>query len=639
MFRFFSRHALTVAVLLLLTALMPAGPALGAVEEVRLPIRLDYDLLRSLFMHQVYTAPGGRAVALDADQGCTRIELWDPELAPEGRYVRLGTRIRIKAGATLGQTCLQPVSFEGYIEVVQRLYMDERTWALRFETVDSRLYNQDRQRSRVGKVLWNLVKNELHAYLDQVRFDLAPPVDEIQALLPTFFQDKDRLKVARWLESIRPGQVTVDQDAVRAGILMEVETEPTAGTGELERELNEEELNSFVELWESWDSFLIHQILSIADKPLTDEEKQVVFDTVIETRHHFIRVLSTRNPGRDLVRQQFIFAWQNLAPIFRKYLGTDTSPSLISYLAFFTAADALTALDRLGPTLGLEISRNGLIRMARLVSEGQEPPLLGYDYEVDPKLRTVMGLGPAPEESGPVILEDSILDDEEPAVSAGPGPWWKKAGRWLLRPAFAAQASSANLAEIKKWLVTRDNFETYLPQVRELLAQETEKVLAESALDKSYHDLFRLMIQAICWQESCFRHFKESKGRIVYLRSYNNSSVGLMQINERVWRKLFNRNSLRWDIRYNAAAGCRIMDRYLGRYVLSQTAKQGLELDDDVLVRMCYAMYNGGPSQFAKFLQRHDRAKYYRSDLLFYEKYNWARLDEWEKLRGCLFGG
>lgn len=625
-----------IAGLALAAVLMLAGPAPGAVEEVRLPIRLDYDLLRSLFMNKVYTEPGGRAVALDADQGCTRIELWEPTLAPEGRYLRLGTRIMVRAGAPLGQTCLQPVKFEGYIEVVQRPYVDERTWALRFETIDSRLYNPDRERSRVGRVLWDLLKTELHAYLDQIRFDLSPPVDEIRTLLPAFFQTEDRLKVARWLESIRPGPVTVSQDAVRAGILMEVEAGQPAGTGEMERELTEEELNSFVELWESWDSFLIHQIKSIADKPLTPEEKQAVFDTVIETRHHFIRVLSTRSPGRDLVRQQFIYAWQNLAPIFRKYLGGESSGSLLSYLAFFTAADALTALDKLGPTLGLEISRNGLIRMARLVSSGQELPLLSYDYQVDPELRSVMGLGPALAGEGPALPEDSI-SAEDLTASAGPGYWLRSLGRWLVPTAQAATNRRASLEEIRSWLVTRNNFETYLPRVRELLGQETAKVLAESDLDAAYHNLFGLMIQAICWQESCFRHFKVSQGRIRYIRSYDNSSVGLMQINERVWRKLYNRDRLRWDIRYNAAAGCRIMERYLTRYVLRRMAQQGLELDDDVLARMCYAMYNGGPSQFAKFLKRHDRAKYYRSDLLFYEKYNWARFDEWEKLRGCLF--
>ncbi len=620
-----------------LIAILLLVPAVGAADTVRIPMRLDFELLRSLFIQKVYTAPGQRAVALDADQGCTRIELWEPQLAPEGRYVRLTNRVKLRAGVPWGDNCLQGVSWEGYIEVVQRPYVDQRTWSLRFETIDSRIYDQDRNRSKLAKALWDLVKTDLHNYLDRIRFDISPPVDEVQAMLPSFFQTQDRIKVFKWMESIRPGQVTVDREAVWAHILMEVEPQAEPGVQEAERELTQEELDRFVELWESWDAFLIHQIKTIADQPLTDDEKQVIFDTVIETRHNFVQSLSARSPGRDLVRRQFIYAWQNLAPIFRKYLGRESSPSLLSYLAFFTAADALTALDRLGPTLGLEISRNGLIRMARLMAQGEELPLLSYDFGVDPQLRSAMGLGTALEESGPSFLEES-LPDEEPAASGGSSPWLSRLGRWLVPPALAASASGAKLAQIRQWLVTRDNLGTYLPKVRRLLGEETEKVLAQSALDESYRDLYRLMIQAICWQETCFRHFKVSRGRIRYIRSYDNSSVGLMQINERVWRKLYNRNSLRWDIRYNAAAGCRIMDRYLRRYVLPAMEKKGLELDDDVLARMCYAMYNGGPSQLNKFLKRHDRAKYYRSDILFYEKYIWAKFGEWDKVSQCLFG-
>jgi len=604
---------------------------LARAETVQLPITLDYDLLRSLFIYQLYTSPGQRAVALDADEGCSRIELWEPEVGPEGSYVRLGSRIKVKAGLSLGGECLQPVDWEGFIEVVQRVWIEPGTWNLRFETIDSRLYNQNRERSKVAKVLWDLVKSHLHAYLDQTRIGLSPPVEEIKGLLPLLFAPQEEPRVKHWIESLSPGPVKVGPGSVQVLLRMEVETPPPAPPAEAEKPLSPQELESFTKVWETWDAYLLNGLQSLVGKPLSQGEREIIFDTVLQTRHHFTQAMMSPHPDRDLVRQQFVFAWQRLAPIFRKYLTSSPSASLISYLAFFSASDALAVLDKLGPTLGLEISRNGLIRLARLITSGGETPALDYTFEVDKNLREMMGLGPALDESGPALEEESI--ELGPSPGSGPQSWLD----WILPPAQAS-TQSPDLAELRSWLFTAADYEEYLERVRRLLVEEAEAVLSTSELDRERQEFFRLLVQATCWQESCFRQFTVSQSKLTFLLSYNQSSVGLMQVNERVWRKLYNRNSLRWNIRYNARAGCQILERYLLRYAL-----KGPEIsqawDDDLISRLCYALYNGGPGQYDKFLARHQEASYYKSDLLFWEKYNWARFEWWDRAGRCLIGG
>ena len=49
-----------------------------------------------------------------------------------------------------------------------------------------------------------------------------------------------------------------------------------------------------------------------------------------------------------------------------------------------------------------------------------------------------------------------------------------------------------------------------------------------------------------------------------------------------------------------------------------------------------YAMYNGGPSQFKKFLARMKTGKYYLSDQLFKEKYTWVIRNQWSPINRCL---
>ncbi|MBV5267467.1 MAG: hypothetical protein JZU67_02940, partial [Burkholderiaceae bacterium] len=135
---------------------------------------------------------------------------------------------------------------------------------------------------------------------------------------------------------------------------------------------------------------------------------------------------------------------------------------------------------------------------------------------------------------------------------------------------------------------------------------------------------------------SCFRQFLEKKGKITYMLSYNNSSVGMMQVNERVWRGLYDLKHLRWNIRYNARAGCEILEQYFTRYALSK--KQAGQLDSDTLACALYAMYSGGPGDFQKFLQRIAGGKRLLTDNLFQEKYSWVKKDQWNHITKCLGG-
>jgi hypothetical protein len=60
-----------------------------------------------------------------------------------------------------------------------------------------------------------------------------------------------------------------------------------------------------------------------------------------------------------------------------------------------------------------------------------------------------------------------------------------------------------------------------------------------------------------------------------------------MQINERVWRGLYDTQKLRWDIAYNVRAGTEILLNYLLKYSLKRGEhKQRSGLDN--LARSAY---------------------------------------------------
>ena len=110
-----------------------------------------------------------------------------------------------------------------------------------------------------------------------------------------------------------------------------------------------------------------------------------------------------------------------------------------------------------------------------------------------------------------------------------------------------------------------------------------------------------------------------------------------MQINQRVWRGLYDIDDLRWDIHYNIRAGCEILELYFTRYALGRM-RRGEKIHPNIIARAVYSMYNGGPSQFRKFLRRYKRKRHYRSDRLFYQKYRWVLAGKMNLLAGCLPG-
>ena len=608
----------------------------GATETLSLPLALDYSLIRSLLIQQVYHEPGDRAIPLDQNDGCERIELWEPEVGSEGTLIKTGSRIRIRAGIPLPGRCLRASEWEGYIEVLQRVWLENKTWKVRFETIDSRFYDQNRKRISLSRDFLPLIKTYLYPYLDTVTIDLAQARNELTEFLPLVFPREERPRILRLLDSLRLGEVKIDEQAVRINALMEVEVLPEP-PGKPERPLTEQEIESLIRLWESWDVFLVYQIESLLGEPLTKDERERLLELLLSTRSHFTQALEERNLEQDLVRKQFVSAWKELSPLFKKYLVRHPSPSLLNLLAFLSISDALVVLDKLGPVLNIEISRDGLLRLARLLLQGGDKVSLEYSESLDPRLRELLGFGPPLDESGPVF-DFEELDLPEDKGKEGKQSGIKFLWRFLIPPVQADDSASGALRELKEWVPPeRKNMKAYLAKVKEILEQAAGETFQKSQLDSDYRALYRNLILATGWHESCWRQFVKSKGKIRYLVSYNHTSVGLMQINQRVWRGFYRIESIRWNIRYNIRAGCEILDLYLRDYAIKRSQSKGT-LDRKSLVQVTYGMYNAGPDEYFEFFKRSKKNALNRRDRIFWQKYLSSQRDQFDGLLHCLTG-
>jgi hypothetical protein len=637
---FIQRIARMAVLFAVLTTAFPAGQARAAGEVAgeqatwaSIPMTLDFGLLNALVTQSAFAPGQEQTVLLRQEDGCQGLAVSAPRFFAEQDQLFFEMRIQVRHGLDVGNLCLLPVSFEGFLVMRKHPEIDPMTWKLRFATQSSRILDRNRQPARLATLAWRMVQDSVLPHQESMQVDLGPPVKNLQEFLPLVMSAQQPQAVLEMVASLRPASINVRHGGLRLDNEIRVPREMYRDqTPEIS--LSRDELDAFTTVWEAWDAFMVSLITRLAGEELAPDEQLLLLDLLLRLRHGFLEELAEEAPDRDLVRLQFMQAWEELEPLFRARLLNTRTDSLLGYLAFFSATDALRALDKLGPALGLEISRDGLLRLARWLADDPEM-LLEYGAEEDNHLRRILGLEPEEEHAAPQLQP----------LSSRQGPGLGQTARkllGLLRPdtAWADTPSAETHSAAQKWLFQHGELDSYLQRVTQLLRNAADTALDTQKAGDVDPGFYEDMILATAWQESCFRQFVSKQGRASVLRSYNNTSVGLMQINERVWRGLYDQQRLRWDIAYNARAGSEIILLYLTRYALP-TIQRTPELDwnQDGQARLVYALYNGGPAQKDTFPRRWAEKDFRASDRLFHEKWNWVRADDLNKVSVCLVGG
>ena len=124
--------------------------------------------------------------------------------------------------------------------------------------------------------------------------------------------------------------------------------------------------------------------------------------------------------------------------------------------------------------------------------------------------------------------------------------------------------------------------------------------------------------------------------KLVPLRS-GSGDVGLMQMNEKVWRGFYSQQQLRWDIAYNSVAGAEVLLDYLVKHAIRSGEHRhpgGL----DNLARASYSAYNGGPSQVARYRNKQASSYGKKVDAAFWDKYQQVAAGNELAVSRCLGG-
>lgn len=620
----------------LLLVHLPSGSWASDTVEVEVPIRFEARYLGNLLQDTVFAKQSSLSVWGD-DSGCNDVTLSNPELQIDSGQILILSDVKALSGFAVGESCLGFIDWQGKIQARQRVDILDPRGQIAFSTVETTLLDREGNPSTVSNRIWKLTEDHVYPHLDRLRVDISAAINEVGILLPLFLQNGSLEPASRVLDSFHLDHLEVDASAVTAVASFSLLIDETKSTDDKDaspveaapwtepgkesagRALSDDELVEFVEVWERLDAFLGFAIKAAAQQGLTRGQKDILFDSLIELRYALVDALTDpAATDNEQLREAFVGAWSRLAPVFRNLSLDMHGAAALRFFGFIAAGDAIRALNRVGSLSGWSVSVDGLRRLARILIQDPYRDPLQIDPSVDPELRQMFDLGPALE-----LPPAGGAEDSSPDALLN----WLN---WIIQ-----DASAADRLDLDATVAGPDNIDRYLASVRSLLVNVVYGTLMIKPLDSQYRDLFRGLVLATAWQETCWRQYRQRNGSIEPMRS-SAGAVGLMQIMPRVWRGFYDSDSLANDIEYNAAAGSEILHRYLVRYALRK-GEHNRRGGVDNLAKSTYAAYNGGPKHLTRYRKKSTSKSLRAIDQAFWEKFTMVRKGDELAVRDCYY--
>ena len=580
------------------TALLFSAQCLA--DTVQIPLEMDRSFIESLLLAQVFTGSGDSIRLNDDRTGCQYLALRQPHVGVRDGRVTLRTNAEARAGTLVGDRCILILNWRGQLEFVQRAVLSKDGTSVLLRTESWRALTPDGHTDAVSTTIGQWLDRFLPPDLKETRISLIEPLSQLEELLALFIKDEDLGRTQALLDSINVADVAAEND--RVVVTLSVRAPPPLPPAPSEPALSTAEVAQLKTRLDALDAFATYVVKYLGTSAEAASDMDALLGLLLELRHELITIVAEpKRRDQDPARALFVDTWTRLTPILREIAEHQTNhDSALRYLTFIGAGDMLSALDRLGPAAGVEVSTDGLRRLARILLPTDAHDPLHRDEDVDPQLRESFGFG-APIPPPRLAAEASWLN-------------------WFVEPAIAAEAlDPSTVAKLNNWVPKSKDIDTYLPMVREVLRFTTTQQLQTKPLGPAFHEIFRNLVFAAAWQESCWRQFMAKDNMRVPLQS-GSGDLGMMQINPRVWRGFYDLHGLKWDIVYNARAGTEILEHYLSKYAIAKREHKTTGNPDN-LARSAYAAYNGGPRQFDRY-RRNDSAGHGKQvDQLFYEKY------------------
>lgn len=590
--------------------------------DVEIPFLADTARLHSVVSEVLELDENGQGRLGDGQ--CNNLDLSDLTVAPEDGRLAVSMALNATTGAYVLGACRGPAPWLGLLTLRLTPQVMESGLAIEFVPDSIQLLRPDGSAGILSAPAQILADSVIVPRMNSVRIDLAGPLNSLDELIEQLLgPERTQADEQSLVQRTRITRLETEDVGLRAWLAFQVRALDPADRPP-EPTLNASEVEQWQTLEDEFDGFLTAIISTLARSTESQDLRTELLATLLDARHAIAEALTLDDPTNDPVRELFLTTWDRLRPLLSELESLEIPGLDVDFrlAAFMAGGDALRALDALGADYGFEITRDGLRRLARLLLAEEAPAsFTPLPLEVDPEFRALFGLEAS---NDPEPTTEQLVQ----RIADG----FRLAGSWLLP---SAHADDVPPAEALKGMVPRlDSLDHYLELVASLLEEQSSAWLAENdSLPDRLTERLDPLVRATAWKESCWRQLEGSSSDPKVLRSPI-GSVGMMQINGRVWRSVYDLDRLSDEVDYNVNAGIEILTHYLVDYAIRRGEHEQPGGDDN-LIKATYAAYNGGPSQLSRYRKEDTPSRLRAIDNEFWHHYSTIKAKQWPDISSC----
>lgn len=346
----------------------------SAADQLSVPLQIDYRLIEKVLVAQLYTGKDNTAELWNDRQGCSYLRLSKPKVKGKNGQIQLLNEVQARLGTGLGGQCLTVLEWAGVLETLQQPTLDAGHSVLSFPVVSATAYDHEGHHLTINK-LQDLIKRFAEPKLAAIKIDLTESRDDIEKTLAHFLPKDTAADVKKILQSLKFSQLTTGDDGI--GIKLDFTAAPAkTALAKPAAAFSEAEQKQWQALWLHYDKSLSSAIEQAAQDTKSPELRATLTKMLTNSRTAFEAGLAEHDPkATDPVRAFFTETWEQLAPLLKTAAKQLPGLEGLRYITFIAATDVIYELERLGSPFGLDISSDGLRRLARVLIAGKQQPL------------------------------------------------------------------------------------------------------------------------------------------------------------------------------------------------------------------------------------------------------------------------
>lgn len=342
----------------------------GAADSFNLPVQLDYSLIKKALITQLYTGAENTAELWNDKQGCSYLKLSDPKINGKNSQIRLLNNVQAKFGTAIGGQCLTVLQWDGMLETLQQPTLNADHTVLSLPVTEASAYDRQGRQLAIDK-LQDLIKRIAEPRLAAVKIDLNESRGDIEHTVAQFLPKENEADLKKILDTLKFTSAEAKDEGVAIKLAFNAPSKiaarkPAAAFTDVEQK-------QWQTVWQEWDIFLSKAIKQASNDAKSQELRDTLTEILLESRSAFQAGLKEHGANvEDPVRVFFTTTWQRLAPALRTLAKELPEVQGLRYLTFITATDVIYELENIGAPFGLDISSDGLRRLARILIAGKQ---------------------------------------------------------------------------------------------------------------------------------------------------------------------------------------------------------------------------------------------------------------------------